>query len=231
MGLDDASVKAYDFDLYAGRKGQTDRLALIDPNQIFGGRVHFKQGTGFFLCQSKFQMNNGQEMLMEQAPCCEKMDPPQKRFAVLVLQYAMTPDGARFLDPFGYQLKLWRFTAEKYQLLRTINANYPLMNHDLLVTCSEEKYQKLAIMNAKECVIRMPALKAVYEGQVLPWAKGMAPKALKAVGRKLSRQELLERLGLATAAPMMQGGMMPIADLNDLIPGGINNLVMPPNGK
>jgi hypothetical protein len=30
---------------------------------------------------------------------------------------------------------------------------------------------------------------------------------------------------------MMQGGMMPIADLNDLIPGGINSIVMPPNGK
>lgn len=214
--LNDESVRATDFDLYDGRKGITDRISIIDPNSIFAARVHFKKDAGYIVCQSKWARQGTQEVMVEEAPCCAKLDPPRKRFACLVVQYNTSSDG-QLATPIGFTLKLWRFSEDKYILIRNVHREYPLTAHDLKITCSEVKYQKLAIQNTKECLWRLDKWPAAWKTQIDLFVKTNKPKIGKVLGRKKTPQELLEILGMATA-PSMAGSEMPLTDLASLLP-------------
>lgn len=214
MGLDDESVRAYDFDLYEVTvKGQTDRISIIDPTKIFSARIHFKQGMGYFVCQSKWERRGDMEICTEQAPCCEHLEPPRKRFAAMIVQYSTTPEG-RFVEPIGYKCKLWKFTEDKYVMLRNINREFPLKEHDVMITCTEPKYKKMTIAPARGCAWRLPKFPSQ---PIHTWVKQNEGKMRKQVAKKLSRQELLEKLGLAVQSTSIVQTEIPMTELGDLL--------------
>lgn len=213
----DSSIKNYDFDLYKGRKNQTDRLAILRPESIAGGRVHFKEGAGYFICHSKFVQANGVETCTQQAKCCEKLGDPSKRFSAMVLVYNTRQDG-ELINPLGFSLKVWRFTADKFVLLRGVNKSFPLNKHDITVMCQEEQYQRLTIQPIQEAqsLISKEKFWTIYGPTLNPWITSTLPKMAKSVGRKLTEPEMLEKLGLAVA-PAVEGSTLPVADIADLI--------------
>lgn len=218
----DETVKGNDLPAYKGRANVTDRIGIINPTKILVGRTHFRQGMGYILCSSEFKLNGTNEVLHKAAPCCLHLEPESestKRVTCLVIKYDTKPDGV-LVEPFGYKLLLWRFSEDKYEQLKNINKEWPLAEHDLLATCSEEKYQRIAFNICKQSIFRGEKFQKAFGGQVNDWVEFMRPKMVKSMGKKLTAQELMEKLGKAQSPAMVSPAMdSPISDIADLLQG------------
>ncbi len=213
--FEDDSIRAYDFDLYKGRNGVTDRIGILVPGEITFGRVHYTKEAGYFLCQSEWKQSGGQEICSKVAPCCDKLDAPRKRFACLVIHYNTTPNGA-LVKPFSYQLKLWRFSDDRYIVLREMNKEFPLAQHDIKITCTDDTFQKMTIQACKDRVVNSDAFKKAYGADVDAWVKASMTKLDKQVGKSFAAKELLEKLGMAQAPAIVQQEA-PIAAIEELL--------------
>lgn len=214
--LDDQSITNNDFTLYKGRKGMVDRIYILNPRSMKAGRSHYQKDHGYFLCHSKFEVVGGQEVCASPAICCQKLEESKKRFAAMVLQYTVGPDG-KLVNPLSFTFKLWRISDDKFVLLRDIHSEFPLDAHDLVVRCTEENFQKMTIQASSQCVVHMPTFPAVYKQQIDTWVRSMTAKAARSLGKTLTDQELRERLGMATVAPATTVSEAPIVDISNLL--------------
>lgn len=215
----DSSVSQFDFEVYKGRKGVADRLAIMNPLNLKWHRVHFDQTKkSYILCNSRFKkVGQGEVIEGKPALCCQRMEQAKKRFGAFIVQYGTAPDG-KLLSPLSYTMRLWRFSESLFVQLRDVNAEFPLDKHDLIVRCTDESFQKMTISAARESVIRMdkPQLQKA-KAEVDEWVKGMLPKVFKSLGTKLTEQQLAERLGLAASARTTVQETV-VADIGDLLP-------------
>lgn len=217
MGLDDESIKTFDFDLYEARPGNTDRISIVDPTSIMAARAHFKPNGGYIICNSKFTKKEGIEVCTHQALCCEKLGDPRKRFATVIVQYTTNPDGSP-MQQLGFSLKVWRFTEDKYVQLRNINREYPLNAHDLKVTATGDKrFQKLTLQNCRECFWRHEKWPKEWKDKILLFLSANKPKLAKVIGKRRTEQEMMEIFGVATQ-PSTVSAEMPLTDLKSLLP-------------
>lgn len=213
--FDDDSIQTSEFDVYKGRKGHVDRIGILLPRQVTFGRVHFLPERGYYLCVSQFRVQQGQEIPVRIAICCERLDLPRKRFAVPVIHYNTTPDG-QLVAPFGFRLKVWRFSEQVFASLRTSNKEFPLEHHDLLVRCEDEQYQKIQLQSCREAIAARPEFQKAH-GQILQaYLASLAGKLERAVGRRADAKEWGELLGSLTPAPATVADQ-PIQDIGDLL--------------
>lgn len=213
--FEDDTIRAYDFDLYKGRANVTDRIGILVPSSITFGRTHYTKETGYFLCQSEWKQSGGQEIVTKVAPCCDRLEAPRKRFACLVIHYTTNPTGA-LIKPFSYQLKLWRFSDDRYIVLRDLNREFPLAEHDVKITCTDDQFQKMTIMACRDRVVNTDAFKKQYGADMDAWVRASMTKLEKQVGKLFTPQELLQKLGMAQAPTIVQQEA-PIADIEELL--------------
>jgi hypothetical protein len=214
--LDDDTVSSGDFVFYKGRKNVVDRIAMLNPKNMKSARSHYQEGKGYFLCHSKFELVGGQEVCSVPAPCCQQLEESKKRFAALILQYTLGPDG-KLINPLSYTFKLWRISDDKFVQLRDIHKEFPLDKHDLTIRCTEEQYQKLTIQASATSILANEKFPAVYRQQIETWVRSMTPKSARSLGRKLSEAELRERLGMAVTAPAVSVTEVPVIDASALL--------------
>lgn len=219
-GFDDESVKQYEFELYKGRKGITDRIGFLAFP--YGARVHFKQNIGYFQCMSTFasQVVAGAkiETCTRRAACCVHCDAARKRFIAPIIQYSTQPNG-QLTPQFGFALKAWLYTDDKYNQMRAIHSEFPLLDHDILVQCAEEQYQRLTISACKAALWKNPKLPDQIRTEIKLWIDTMRPKMAKKAGKKMTEVEFMQKAGLAAppaiATPGMDTAMVDVAGLLD----------------
>ena len=217
--FDDESISTSDFEVFKGRKAHVDRIGILMPRSVTFGRVHFIPEKGYYLCNSTFTVKNGQEIPTRIASCCERLDSPRKRFAVPVCHYNTTPDGS-LVAPFGYKLKVWRFSEQVYVTLRTSHKEFPLDQHDLLVRCEDEQYQKIQLQSCRESIVNREDFKKNFGPLVEAFLASLAGKLERTVGRRADTKEWNELLGGAAgaAAPALVSDQ-PVTDIGELLRG------------
>jgi len=199
--LGDKKVELSTFDRYKGRKGETDRLGLICGGLPRGYIHYFGQGaTGkSFRCVST---------ATEKAICCDKLGAPQQKFGVILFKYVLDPqDASKLLDDTKCQGKimLWVISESRYEELSNMHKQWPLLDapedfqtkqHDIMVKCTEEQYQKMVFT---------PVPTAQWK-QKEAWYKALKmrlelakPKLKQAMGKTMTLQEIKELLGAAPA--------------------------------
>lgn len=232
--FNDESVKQYEFTLYTGKVGEIHRIQILRPDSIAKGRSHFHDKLkGGILCNSIYALSpdGKQETLVEERQCCRWLGSPGLRFAALVIQYGTDRNG-NIVQPFSYELKLWRFGVDKYLQLRQINKDFPLSQHDLSVSCTDETYQKLQI-GAKgqqppgPCLLLNPGFPPAVKQQIEAWANASVPKLPRELGRIFENdQTLMQHLqqagilsggGTAPTPQMVRPGDAPVANFADII--------------
>ena len=212
---EDQNIRTYEFDLYKGRLNVTDRIGILVPNEIVYGRTHFVDKVGYFMCQSDWKTVGNQDTCTRIAPCCEKLEAPDKRFACLIIHYGTNPQGA-LVQPFSFTLKLWRFSASKFVELRDHNAEFPFDKHDLKMSCTEANYQRFNTHACKEKLCETENFRKKYGAEVDQWVKGALPKLTTQVAKSFTAKELLEKLGMAaTPATVVQTAS--VEDIKDLL--------------
>jgi len=226
-GFSDSSVRGGEVEKYRGKRGVTDRLGFIytrTPLTSFSkekltemaprvesgdmekatldgkhyihqispvaARVHYNEkfkNLGVFFCLSK----PGHTEV-----CCENAGKPTLKIGMLVVHYQTDKSGA-LNKPFNYVVKPWIFSEAKYNSLKMKNKEFPLISHDLMVTCTEEDYQKLDFSPCKDAAWRA---NSDVENQILDEAASMMQTLQRELGRERNLDELREAFGLSSGA-------------------------------
>lgn len=205
-GIDDESIGGNDYETYKAEKGRKDRITLLTPKQIVHGRSHYVEGSGFLLCMSEFKRQGNTEVLVKLAPCCQRLERSKKRCSALVLQYRADPKTGMPTKPLELSYKVWRFNEKTFALLRQVNTQFPLTDHDIIVTCltdNDQKYQSVNITPCKERLASIPVFVDKYGKEVGDFVVSMQPQLERTVGRRLSNEEWAKIL--KTATPGQQG--------------------------
>lgn len=183
IGLDDESVTSNNFDKYKGVKGKTDRIALVYP-KIRRAMTQFIENVGYVIANDY---------------TITRFGAPTQRFAAIVAVYK-TDNFGKLVTPFNEHsvtLKYWVFSAKRYESIRSANKEFPLENHDLQVTCTEDKYQQLNLQSCKEVAWK---LKPEIEKYVSAQAEKMAKHLEAQLGQILTAEQIKEKLGEGSSA-------------------------------
>lgn len=187
VGFDDNTVNSFQFEKYKGKKGQTDRLAVVyckDGKPVVRKAwTHFVEGVGYVIANDYSRSRFGE---------------PQLRFATVVGQYATDKFG-KIQQPFNESsvtVKFFIFGVKKYDLLRKANEEFPLDKHDLLVSCQEDKFQQLGFQSCKEAAWKLkPDVQKAVTAQVEKLVSYLEGQ----LGQKLTAEQIKEKLGESEA--------------------------------
>lgn len=129
---------------YKAQTGVKDIVRLADA-EPFLMRSHYVEDLNRgFTCSKVF--DEEKDDYTGGCPLCEEGQRAQERFAVKLIHIGRdTEKVAKF--------RLWQFGLDKYQQLSDIQdeANKPLNEIDLVIKCTDEKYQKLNIIPSAKC--------------------------------------------------------------------------------
>jgi len=179
FGFENEEIKGGMYERYKGKKGEVHRGAIIytDPKAMFAGaKVHFN--TRFFLCKKGI--------------CCEKLGPAKWRVGSVLCKYGTDRNG-NIRQPFSYELFPWLFSEQTYIKLKTTNSEFPLANHDIKISCTNDEYQHIDINPCNEIIW---TAKETIKKQILEEAKPIWDFIKRSIASDLSVEEIKELLGI-----------------------------------
>lgn len=124
------TLKPIAIERYKASENHQDVIAVVS-RKIGGVQMHYREGIGFFYCFG------GQ--------CCEDLGLAQVRYILPVLVYSGLRDIRRRDYGLPVTMKYMALGRDAYesQILTKEQINSNLHGQDLLVTCTDEQYQKL----------------------------------------------------------------------------------------
>lgn len=162
---------------------------LVSP-WVMGSISHYAEGVGRFFCISK--RKNGK--VLQKELCCEKSE-ARSYFVAPVVHYFTDKNGVP-KKPFTYEVKVWRFSEDKFKALKrksTSDETRRLVKGDILVTCTEEQYQRMDLELQSKALWRM--MKPEIEEKIYEEAQMLSEAMEKILGKSLSKEILKEKLG------------------------------------
>lgn len=214
--FNDETIKSSNVEGYKAKEGTTDRIAVINPSLVVVGRAHYGgDGVGYVLCKSEYSIEGGAEVLVRKGLCCNHMPEAKVRIAVPIIKYATKPNG-ELIKPLQMEYLIWRINDEKFTQLRTVHKEWGLDKHDIIISCTDEQYQKLSMTVARERLISLPEVEKEFGAGLIAYVNAITPKLAKQVGNDLTDQQLLEKLG-KTAAATVKVSDTPLGNIDDLL--------------
>lgn len=198
VGFDDEAAGGVEFTKYAGQKGHVDRLCFphLKPDGkiiVKKARIHYVPNVGYFRANDW---------------TIQKFGEPKVRYATIVGQYKTNKLGkVESLE--GITCKYWIFGEKKYLALKQANEMFSFDKHDILSTCTEEKFQQMTFQSCKEAAWSMkPESKAAVLAQV----EKLAPHLDNQLGQDLTVEQIKEKLGELEAVPTTEADSAVSAD-------------------
>jgi len=158
---------------FAMRAGQRGRVAVLDSavNKTF---VHY---AGFYFYH-----------LEEDCPFC-LVKQPAPRYLTWVLVYNVDADGKIIDTPLGGVIKAWMFGRDKYSVLAATAEEWgDLRTVDLLIECTDEKYQRMSITAARECLWQADE---TFSKQVIKMLQEAKIDPTELMARSIPREQII----------------------------------------
>jgi hypothetical protein len=186
----------------------TEIVESRDGTKIEGVRQEFLARA---ICLGEYTTVREQGMDTSECPLCAAAErhpdafrPPERRFAVHVVRYALREGGFEVTEPFSATLQAWAFPQRTFDvLIDIIREHGSLREHDLLLgPCENEVFQKYDIRAARtaawlETESRKEFVAALYKNNRNPYLDTI-------IGRRVSHpeaeryvQQVLERHRIA----------------------------------
>jgi hypothetical protein len=122
---------------YKASTQKVDRIAFVSK-QVMGVKSHYFEGVGSFVCMS---------VGTKQKKCCELGGYPAVRYLFPVVVYSTDNEGE--IVGKKVDLKILSAGEDLYKSIITISRGLQTQggidNFDMLVTCTDDKYQKLTL--------------------------------------------------------------------------------------
>lgn len=189
----DVEIKPKYKEKYKGVEGEKHRIGILWPKEA--GKGPFVMKNTWFV--DKYIVADGHEGF------AEKLGPSKTRFGCLIIKYKTKKDGTLLKRegeavPFDFEVLEWVFTDKKFSQLKSLHAEWDLKKHDLMVTCSGEKFQNLEFVPCKESIWQ---LKEDYKNCVFEDSEPARPNLSRSLGQELTSDELKEVLGMQITQP------------------------------
>jgi len=152
----------------------------------------------------------------------KKMGEPKYRYCTPVIIYKCNAQG-RPIKPFSYEIKPFVFADQTYADLVAINEEFPLSQHDVMITLKEKtdpKFQNLSIFPTSKTALWS---QVKDKEKIMAQANEAAETMAEAVAPKRDKQYLADKLGipLDDEKPAQQSGGadidIDVDDLDDLV--------------
>ena len=129
---------------FKAQVGVKDVIRLVDSAPYLIRSHYVEDLNRGFTCSKEW--DEEKEAYVGACPLCEEGHRAQERFAVKVIHIIRGQEAVK-------KFRLWQFGLDKYHMLSDIGdeSDKPLNELDLVVTCSDEKYQKLNIIPSSKC--------------------------------------------------------------------------------
>jgi hypothetical protein len=187
---------------YKASTQKTDRIALISQEHLTV-KYHYIEGVGYLACISSL---NSDGVISRNAVCCQMSD-VQVRHLYPIAIYTTDNDG----NIVGKKIEV-RVLVVSADLAKNLE-NIHRANHqmggieavDLLVTCTDDKYQKLNISSAGEALWKKN--EKIQEG-ILEKIKEVFIYAPSVVARKVDEATFRKLVGLEDVPADNAGGLV-----------------------
>lgn len=170
---------------YKGSASKIDRIGFIS-RMVIPVKYHYIPEKGYIMCF--------------RGRCCELLGNPTIRYLFPIVVYQTDSEG----NVSGGKISLMMLSAgeDLYKTIQTLHkgsANFGGIDHvDLLVTCQDEKYQKLSLVQAGPCIWR--DYRAIAEFLREKWQKD-GHLAYQAMARKVDEASFLKMMDMDVAPP------------------------------
>jgi hypothetical protein len=187
FGADSDEIKSVKFKSFKGKAGETVRAAFIyeDPKKMFkGAQIHYN--NRYFICKS-----DGKKKEI----CCThnyKGNKPKWRVGGVIVQYTMSDDGKKLND---WNVPPWIFSETMYAKLKTSNQEFPLISHDVMLTCTNEDFQTIDVQS---CKISLWQSNDALKGKILEAARPYLDEVADNIASDLTPTEIRELMGADT---------------------------------
>jgi hypothetical protein len=174
-------VSKVPIDKYKASTAKVDRISFL-TKKVIALKFHYIPEVGSIVCFG--------------GKCCEVGGTPQVRYLFPVAVYATDNEGN--ISGKKIELKILSAGDDLYKSIQTINngtkQNGGIDHVDLLVTCTDDKFQKISLTYAGPAVWRQ--YKQIAQFLNDRWQKDGA-NAYMAVARKCDEASLMKLMGLA----------------------------------
>lgn len=101
----------------------------------------------------------------------------------------------------------WVMSADKYRVIQQNHNQFPLGQHDIMVSCTDTKFQKITVSPCRENLLRK-LIEANKADTVLAAARELAPDMGTEIAHNLTIDQIREKLARAAGggAPAFGGG-------------------------
>lgn len=165
---------------YRASASKIDRIGFI-TTKVIPVKMHYIEGKGSIMCFH--------------GKCCELQGNPSVRYLFPIAVYQTDAEG----NVSGGKVQLMMLSAgeDLYKTIQTLHKGSASMggiDHvDLLVTCTDEKYQKLSLVQAGPAIWR--SYRQIAEFLASKW-KADGDKAYMAVARKVDESSFMKMLDM-----------------------------------
>lgn len=175
---------------YRASTQKVDRISFL-TKKVMAVKFHFFEGVGSIICLG--------------SKCCEIGGVPQVRYLFPIAVYSTDNDGN--IAGKKVELRILSAGEDLYKTIMTINKGTDRsggIDHvDMLVTCTDDQYQKLTLTPVGEAVWRKyPQIAEYLAGR---WQKDGA-NAYMAIARKVDEESFMKLMGLDAAGGAAAGG-------------------------
>ena len=204
---------------FKAQEGQTYRVSFIWLNGLdtgtldFGseeapGKPKFVGGQTHFLPNCGFVFNKGPEYTKLAG------EAPKARIGTIIVVWPTDKSGkldkARLANGEGEVLP-WIFSGDKYRSLGQIHDEFPLVDHDITMSCSDAQYQKLTFTPCKENLLKALINKTdnptavTTVARLIGEAQQIASNLPNEIGKDWSLDQIREKMA-GGGSPMASGG-------------------------
>lgn len=191
FGTDREDIQSSKFKSYKGKGGQTDMIGFVFPEkpQAFcGAKIHYKDR--YFICKSTKE---------QKAICCTasyQNNTPKWRIGAVIVVYQIgkDPDSGK-QKLVSYEVMPWVFGESMYDKIKKLDSEWPLDQHDLKITCTNEDFQNIDITPCKTSIWRN---NEKLKEQIMAQFAAIMEDAKKNLGSNLNVEEIKELLGVET---------------------------------
>lgn len=215
---------------YKGETGRTDRISFawwpgIDQGrpdmdaktpQFIGAPRNYIEGVGYFI-------NKGPEYTRIAGG-----NAPRMAIATVIIKWPTDRKGTLDLQRLKdgeFQVMPWIFSEDKYNAFNPIHTEFPFGKHDLTVSCTDTKYQKMTFSPCKENMLRK-----LYEAnpdspvvqKILTQVQAVLSNIQGEIGRDLTLDQIREKMAGGSGAATGGGGVAAVApattqDIDNLV--------------
>lgn len=133
------TIKPIAVERYKASKNQKDVISILTPN-IQAAHMHFTKGIGGYYCF--------------EGACCHMEGLPTTRYIIPIVKYSMI-DMAKFVYGLPVFVQYFSVAKDRYDEILTKNRlNKDITSVDLLVSCTDEAYQKITLDVMGPCLWR-----------------------------------------------------------------------------